>query len=45
MNSPFLAPPATETYQEGGPLRVGHRIEAKDEMGKVSEVDSDSDSD
>ncbi|CAM9660983.1 unnamed protein product, partial [Scytosiphon promiscuus] len=31
IDSPCLAPAGTKTYQPGGPLRLGHRVEALDE--------------
>ncbi|CAM9807718.1 unnamed protein product, partial [Hapterophycus canaliculatus] len=34
IDSPCLAPAGTRTYQPGGPLRVGHRVEALDELGQ-----------
>ncbi|CBN78161.1 conserved unknown protein [Ectocarpus siliculosus] len=34
IDSPFLAPAGTMTYQPGGPLRVGHRVEVLDEANQ-----------
>lgn len=38
IDSPCLALPNTKTYQEGGPLRMGHRVEALDETNSVSKM-------
>ena len=35
ITSGRLAPPGTKTYQEGGRLCVGHRVEAMDDTGEV----------
>lgn len=35
IDSPCLAPAGTRTYQEGGPLRMGHRVEVLDEADQV----------
>ena len=37
LDSPRLAPADTMTYQEGGPLRLGQRVEVLDEVGQVRE--------
>ncbi|CAN0230587.1 unnamed protein product, partial [Ectocarpus fasciculatus] len=34
IDSPCLAPAGTMTYQPGGPLRVGHRVEVLDEANQ-----------
>lgn len=39
IDSPRLAPAGTMTYQEGGPLRVGHRVEVLDEADQWLEAD------
>ncbi|CAM9486523.1 unnamed protein product [Pylaiella littoralis] len=40
IDSPCLAPAGTMTYQEGGPLHVGHRVEVLDEIDQHSFLDS-----
>eukprot|EP00752_Nemacystus_decipiens_P011076 g9840.t1 len=39
IDSPCLAPEGTMTYQEGGPLRIGHRVEVLDEADQWLEAD------